>query len=300
MRTMSTTCPAVCCATTSPGAARRSPMRPVPPIPPSSATPGRPCGASVSTTCLSIRPCGCRTSGVTPTGSTGPWPRISAPSAVRSMPYPGGPMATRTPCSSSWPGSMCPAAASSDPGRTPTRTWVSPVRRSAFSRTACAGGDRWLKGIDNGIDREPAVRLWLQDPAPPATHMTRRPGRWIGMADWPSAAGSERTWWLDAAGRLGSEPGDGLAEVATPLVTGMMTGEWKSPRHRPGTSRRSAQRRCPLPGVSGSGRRRGPGDCRVPAPQTAPGIQQADRHRRRPPGGCGRRRFIGSHHMGVP
>lgn len=86
--------------------------------------------------------------------------------------------------------------------------------------------DRWLKGIDNGIDREPAVRLWLQDPAPPATHMTWRSGRWIGMADWPAPAGGEGTWWLDAAGCLGSEPGDGLAEVATPLVTGIMTGEW--------------------------------------------------------------------------
>ena len=86
--------------------------------------------------------------------------------------------------------------------------------------------DRWLKGIDNGIDREPAVRLWLQDPAPPATHMTTRSGRWIGMAGWPPAAGGERTWWLDAGGGLGNEPGDGLAEVATPLVTGMMTGEW--------------------------------------------------------------------------
>ena len=87
--------------------------------------------------------------------------------------------------------------------------------------------DRWLKGIDNGIDREPAVRLWLQDPAPPATHIAKRSGRWIGMAGWPPADGvGERTWWLDAGGHLGNAPGDGLADVATPLVTGMMTGEW--------------------------------------------------------------------------
>ena len=86
--------------------------------------------------------------------------------------------------------------------------------------------DRWLKGIDNGVDREPAVRLWLQDPAPPATHMTRRAGRWIVMKDWPPQAGGEGTWWLDAAGCLAREPAEGRAEVATPLVTGMMTGEW--------------------------------------------------------------------------
>ena len=61
----------------------------------------------------------------------------------------------------------------------------------ASSRTASTGGNRWLKGIDNGIDREPAVRLWLQDPAPPATHMsTVRPGRWIGNGKL--AAGSGR------------------------------------------------------------------------------------------------------------
>lgn len=46
------------------------------------------------------------------------------------------------------------------------------------------------------------------------------------MPDWPPPAGGEGTLWLDAGGRLGSEPGDGLAEVATPLVAGMMTGEW--------------------------------------------------------------------------
>ncbi len=86
--------------------------------------------------------------------------------------------------------------------------------------------DRWLKGIDNGIDREPAVRLWLQDPAPPATHITMRPGRWIGMSGWPPVTAGEKTWWLDADRGLRCEPGGGLAEVATPLVSGMMTGEW--------------------------------------------------------------------------
>ncbi len=86
--------------------------------------------------------------------------------------------------------------------------------------------DRWLKGIDNGIDREPMVRLWLQDPAPPASHHPRRSGRWIAERSWPSTDIPERSFALESSGRFGTAPALGRVTVATPLTVGMMTGEW--------------------------------------------------------------------------
>ena len=39
--------------------------------------------------------------------------------------------------------------------------------------------DRWLKGIRNGIDEEPALIAWLQDSLPPQARYEERPGRWV-------------------------------------------------------------------------------------------------------------------------
>ncbi|MEN6429971.1 MAG: CocE/NonD family hydrolase [Coriobacteriales bacterium] len=45
--------------------------------------------------------------------------------------------------------------------------------------------DRWLKGVDNGVDREPVLRTWMQEPAAPARFYAKRPGRWIAETRWP-------------------------------------------------------------------------------------------------------------------
>ena len=46
--------------------------------------------------------------------------------------------------------------------------------------------DHWLKHRDTGIMEEPFLRVWMQDPMPPATCYTHRPGRWVGEDHWPS------------------------------------------------------------------------------------------------------------------
>jgi len=46
--------------------------------------------------------------------------------------------------------------------------------------------DRWLKGIDNGIDREPMLTAWLQDWVEPQQLLEHRPGRWVAEEVWPS------------------------------------------------------------------------------------------------------------------
>ena len=58
--------------------------------------------------------------------------------------------------------------------------------------------DRWLKGIDNGIEREPVLRAWMQDTVAPATHHAERPGRWVTETAWPPPSVQAEEWELEA------------------------------------------------------------------------------------------------------
>jgi putative CocE/NonD family hydrolase len=91
--------------------------------------------------------------------------------------------------------------------------------------------DRWLKDADNGIDREPALRVWMQDSVPPTASYPERPGRWVAEAAWPSPHVHVEPWGLGSEGRLlppGAEAGDGIAEITSPLVVGLFAGKWCS------------------------------------------------------------------------
>jgi len=56
-----------------------------------------------------------------------------------------------------------------------------------FLQEALRWWDHWLKGLDTGVMEEPMLRAWLQDSVPPTTRYQRRPGRWVGERNWPSA-----------------------------------------------------------------------------------------------------------------
>ncbi|MFO8063417.1 MAG: CocE/NonD family hydrolase [Spirochaetia bacterium] len=90
--------------------------------------------------------------------------------------------------------------------------------------------DRWLKGIDNGIEEEPAFRVWMQDSVPPTTSYQRRPGRWIAEAGWPSPNILTQRFTLDQ-GRL-APSGESVEEKAlpiqSPLSVGLFAGKWCS------------------------------------------------------------------------
>jgi putative CocE/NonD family hydrolase len=65
--------------------------------------------------------------------------------------------------------------------------------------------DRWLKDVDNGIEHEPKVRAFLQEPVAPAPWYEQREGRWVAESCWP-APGIERRNLALGAGTLGLEP----------------------------------------------------------------------------------------------
>ena len=54
--------------------------------------------------------------------------------------------------------------------------------------------DRWLKGLDNGVDREPAVRYFVMGS-----------GRWKSARTWPPEGGKESAFHLAASGTLSPE-----------------------------------------------------------------------------------------------
>jgi putative CocE/NonD family hydrolase len=62
--------------------------------------------------------------------------------------------------------------------------------------------DRWLKGVDNGVDREPPIVLFARRPTKPAADLAEHRGEWRFEPGWPlersravalPLAGSERT-----------------------------------------------------------------------------------------------------------
>ncbi|MDA3948458.1 MAG: CocE/NonD family hydrolase [Spirochaeta sp.] len=90
--------------------------------------------------------------------------------------------------------------------------------------------DRWLKGIENGIDTEPMFRVWMQDSVPPTTSYRRRPGRWVAEESWPSAHIEPCTLRLDQARLVpvGEEVVEQGFTVQSPLSVGLFAGKWCS------------------------------------------------------------------------
>ncbi|NDW44406.1 CocE/NonD family hydrolase [Ruegeria sp. PrR005] len=101
-----------------------------------------------------------------------------------------------------------------------------PGPRIGFLQEALRWWDRWLKGVENGVEDEPDYRAYVMDGIAPETKSLFRPGRWIA-----EQAGSTRhlpveTLHLTDNG-LGAK-GSLTAQVSTPLHAGMDCGEYGS------------------------------------------------------------------------
>ncbi len=51
--------------------------------------------------------------------------------------------------------------------------------------------DRWLKGVDNGVDREPPIVVFVRRPTPPAGDLAEYRGGWRFEAGWPLERGRD-------------------------------------------------------------------------------------------------------------
>jgi hypothetical protein len=86
--------------------------------------------------------------------------------------------------------------------------------------------DRWLKGIDTGVENDPAMRLYLQDCEPPKPHYESRKGRWIGVPEWPSRNVKPQILHLGNGTlelkRTRAKP----RSIRSGFTTGLTSGEW--------------------------------------------------------------------------
>jgi len=89
--------------------------------------------------------------------------------------------------------------------------------------------DRWLKGIANGVDDEPLLRAWMQEPVPPARFYAARPGRWIAEESWPPESVRMRAWSLGADRTLvdgDMVPAPGELSIIGRQSCGQTAGVW--------------------------------------------------------------------------
>ncbi|MBV9831566.1 MAG: CocE/NonD family hydrolase, partial [Marmoricola sp.] len=78
--------------------------------------------------------------------------------------------------------------------------------------------DRWLKGVDNGVEAHPRIRLYVQDSVPADAFVRDRPGTWFGTDAAPAEAGV--VLWPQTDGTLASSPGAGTTSHSSPLLLG--------------------------------------------------------------------------------
>ncbi|WP_022705144.1 CocE/NonD family hydrolase [Pseudorhodobacter ferrugineus] len=86
--------------------------------------------------------------------------------------------------------------------------------------------DRWLKGVENGAEADPAYRVWMMDSAPPDASTKDRAGRWVAEDALPSARVMVQELALTAGGVLGGSGGALATAVCTRPDLGLTAGEF--------------------------------------------------------------------------
>ncbi|MER9629572.1 CocE/NonD family hydrolase [Mesorhizobium sp. M0296] len=101
-----------------------------------------------------------------------------------------------------------------------------PGPRIGFLQECLRWWDQYLKGIDTGIENEPMLRAWIQDPARPAPIYEERPGRWVAEPYWPGPGVKKRMLHL-APHRLSETKGkDEVQTICSPQIAGLSSGSW--------------------------------------------------------------------------
>ncbi len=101
-----------------------------------------------------------------------------------------------------------------------------PGPQIGFLQLAVRWWDRWLKGIPNGAEDDPAMRGYMLHSEVPDASAAYRAGVWVAEAEWPSARVSRRVMPLSVGGVLGGVGGALVVAVNTPQHLGLHTGEF--------------------------------------------------------------------------
>jgi putative CocE/NonD family hydrolase len=99
--------------------------------------------------------------------------------------------------------------------------------RIGFLQEALRWWDRWLRDTPTGIDEEPTVQAWIQEPARPEDLALDRPGRWVAEDAWPPPTVRPTRLHLTATHGLDGEPGgDGELSHLGLQRHGLFAGTW--------------------------------------------------------------------------
>ena len=116
-----------------------------------------------------------------------------------------------------------------------------PEPRIGFLQEALRWWDQWLKGVDTGVDQDPAFRTYIMEVGRPGASITHIPGRWVSDGQWPSDNCDLQRFYLNTDGLRTSKGQSGKTIVSSPQTTGADSGEyciiWLGPEF-PGDQRR--------------------------------------------------------------
>ena len=86
--------------------------------------------------------------------------------------------------------------------------------------------DHWLKGIDRGVEQDPAFWVYIQNSVPPKAAYETRDGRWPGEQSWPNP-NVEATRFYLRDGRLKETSGDSAETlIRSPETVGQAGDEY--------------------------------------------------------------------------
>jgi putative CocE/NonD family hydrolase len=101
-----------------------------------------------------------------------------------------------------------------------------PEPRIGFLQECLRWWDRWLKGIDTGVESDPDLRAYLMDGLRPATYYKERPGRWVAEPAWPSPRIVPTELVFTETGLGDGSNRAPVRLLASPQTTGSVGGEW--------------------------------------------------------------------------
>jgi len=100
-----------------------------------------------------------------------------------------------------------------------------PEPRIGFLQEALRWWDRWLKSLDTGVENDPDYTAYLMDGVRPKAWYDERPGRWVGIDNWPEGRETQQLF-LGQNGRL-QDSADTVSDVlASPQDCGLEGGEY--------------------------------------------------------------------------
>ena len=102
-----------------------------------------------------------------------------------------------------------------------------PKPRMDFLGEAINWWDKWLRGVDNGVDQLPDYRAYILEKAKPLQYRERDPGRWVAEKSLPATDTQYRNYYLAPNRQLLDIPGRSKEKSMTsPQDCGSSCGEF--------------------------------------------------------------------------